>query len=86
MIEASWQDLMDVLWVIEIDRDLAIERLQVRNHLSKEDSQKRVNSQISNEERKQYATAVITNSGDIDVLQNKCNDLWNNLVTSNKFS
>lgn len=71
MIEAGWQDMVDTLWVVVVDRNIAIDRLMKRNNISKEDAERRVNSQITNEERIGYANRVITNDGDEEVLKNQ---------------
>ena len=61
MIEAGWQDLVSVLWVIEVDRVQAKDKLMARDKLSEEEAFKRIDSQISNEERRKHATYVIKN-------------------------
>lgn len=61
MIEAGWQDLVDMLWVIYVDREIAIERIKKRNSLSEEESAKRVDSQMSNEERLKYSNYSVNN-------------------------
>ena len=62
MIEAGWQDLVSTLWVVSVDRETAKTRLMARNSLSESDALKRIDSQISNEERCKYASVVIDNS------------------------
>ena len=71
MIEAGWQDMVDFLWVVVVDRDIATERLMKRNNLSREEAEKRINAQITNEERMRHATRVITNNGDGEELERK---------------
>lgn len=79
MIEAGWYDLMDSVWIVEVPRETAITRLMARNGLSREESEKRFDSQISHEERIKYASVVINNDGDNETLQLHCQTLWNDL-------
>jgi len=69
LIEAGWDDLCDEIWATETDDDIAIRRLMKRNKLSKEEAVRRMNSQLSNEERNKYAKIIIRNDcNDIDAL------------------
>jgi len=63
MIEAGWQDMCDALWVVVVDRQLAVDRLTKRNSLSCEDAERRIDAQISNDVRTALATKVIRNEG-----------------------
>jgi len=61
--------LKDEIWATETDDDIAVKRLMERNKLSKEEAVRRMNSQLSNEERNKYAKIVIRNDcNDIDAL------------------
>lgn len=64
MIEAQWTDLFDTVWVVTVNPDLAIGRMQRRNNITKEEAMKRLKSQISNEERVKYANVVVKNEAD----------------------
>ena len=63
MIEAGWAkprpSWYDELWVSWVDEQTAQSRLMSRNHLTAEDALKRIQTQISNEERLQYADVSI---------------------------
>lgn len=63
MLEAKWQDLVDELWVIDLDSRIATERLIVRNKLSREDAEQRISAQMTSSERCAYANVVIANNG-----------------------
>ena len=62
LIEAEWQDLVDEMWVVNVDRETAIERAMARDNLTRENIEKRINAQITNEERATHATVVLNNS------------------------
>ena len=59
MIEAGWYDIVDELWVSVTSTPITINRLKIRNNLSTEEAEKRIKSQINNEERIKYANFVI---------------------------
>lgn len=80
MIEAKWYDLASCLWVVTVSREVALHRLVVRNGLSEEEAAKRIDSQVSNEERCVYATLVIDNNkGTIAHLEEGVKDAYHNL-------
>jgi len=51
--------IFDEIWLTLVPREVAIERLIARNNLSREEAEKRLNSQLSNEERTHYASFII---------------------------
>ena len=59
MVEAGWYDIVDELWVSVTSTPITINRLKIRNNLSTEEAEKRINSQIKNEERIKYANYII---------------------------
>ncbi|GBG29766.1 Dephospho-CoA kinase, putative [Hondaea fermentalgiana] len=69
LIEANWMDLIDELWVVTTNVDTAKTRLMARNSMSEEDAMKRINSQISNEERRAVAHVDVPNEGDESALK-----------------
>jgi phosphopantetheine adenylyltransferase/dephospho-CoA kinase len=79
MIEAGWQDLVDEVWVLSAKPALAIERLMSRNGLTADAAQSRIDSQITNKEREQYADVKIGNSGDIERFGKRVKTQWNKL-------
>lgn len=58
--------------VVYTPSDIQLERFMKRNGYSKEESLKRINSQMSIEEKKKRATWVIDNSKDLKHLQKEC--------------
>lgn len=76
LIEAAWQDLVDEVWVAEVSSELAVERLAVRNGLTREQAEARLNAQLSNEERRRHADVVIENNGTLEDLRRAVEDAW----------
>lgn len=76
LIEAGWQDLVDEVWVAEVEPETAIERLASRNGLSREQAEARLRAQLSNEERRRHADVVIENNGTLDDLRRRVDEAW----------
>lgn len=76
LIEAGWQDLVDEVWVAEVDPETAIQRLASRNGLTREQAEARLRAQLSNEERRRHADVVIENNGTLDDLQRRVDEAW----------
>ena len=84
MLEASWQDVVSTIWVTAVNPDVALRRLQTRNNLSAEEAQKRINSQMTNEERMRRAHVVIENNDDMtpEKLRETVQKLYESFVNS----
>ena len=76
MIEAGWTDLCDELWVAQSSEEETIARLQSRNGLTEEQARQRINSQLSNTEREDYADVLLQNTGTIEELRVRVGELW----------
>lgn len=82
LIEAGWYDLMDIIILIETPRETAIERIISRNNISEEDAIKRIDSQMSNDQRRIYSNYIITNDQNIDHLRLEIEKIWNCIQVS----
>jgi len=80
LIEASWQDIVDEVWVVSVRPRTAIERLRDRNGLSEEQAQARLDSQLSNKEREAHADVKIANNDDLEKLHGRVRRAWNALA------
>ena len=76
LIEAGWESLFDEIWVVTADEEEIISRLASRNGLSREDSQKRINSQMTSIERSAHGDVVINNTGSVEDLKENVESLW----------
>ena len=76
LIEAGWTDAADEVWVVIAPEGDVISRLQARNNLTEEQVRARMASQMSSEERVQHADVVVANDGDLEGLQSKIEELW----------
>jgi len=82
LIEAGWKSLFDEIWVVISDREEVINRLRVRNGLSREDALKRIDSQMSNNERIEHGDVVVENTGSMEDLQTRVNSLWSKRIST----
>jgi|EP00945_MAST-04E_sp_MAST-4E-sp1_P003719 dephospho-CoA kinase len=86
MVEAGWatksnDNPYDELWVAWVDVKTAKVRLMERNGFSEDEAMKRINSQISNEERLQHAqVSVETKYESLDGLKRRVAAEWTGLV------
>ena len=61
--DEDYKDLADQVWVVTVSSAQQLTRLMKRNNYTVEEAQNRINVQMSNEERIQYADVVIDNNG-----------------------
>jgi dephospho-CoA kinase len=59
----DYKELADQVWVVTVSPVQQLARLMKRNNYTAEEAQNRINAQMSNEERIQYADVVIDNNG-----------------------
>ncbi|EQC68609.1 Dephospho-CoA kinase [Streptococcus sp. HSISB1] len=71
LIERDYVDWFDDIWLVFVDEKIQLERLVLRNHLTREEAQKRIASQMSTEAKKTFADKLLDNSGDIATLKKK---------------
>ena len=82
LIEAGWKSLFDEIWVVISDPEEVINRLGVRNGLSREDALKRIDSQMSNNERIEHGDVVVENTGSMEDLKTRVNSLWSKRIST----
>lgn len=65
LIEAGMHKGIDVIIVVYVPESIQLERLMARDGISKKDAMARIRSQMPIEEKKNFATHVIDNSGSV---------------------
>ena len=63
LIESQWRSRCDQIWVVTAPKDQILQRLQLRNGLTAEQTRARIDSQLRQEERLPYADEVLENQG-----------------------
>ncbi len=81
LIEMGLYKYVDSVWVVAADREIQIKRLIERDKFDYRDSEKRINSQFTDDVRKKYADIVIDNNESIETLSKKIEELWGNVMS-----
>lgn len=66
--------------VVDIDPEIAVERLVAQRGMDETDARARISSQIAREDRLAIATHVIDNGGDHETLRRRVDEVWADLV------
>lgn len=80
MIEAGWHLFVDELWVVVAGQDAVLQRLGSQRNLDAASIAARMRVQLSDEERRRYATVVIDNSGTVEDLRHALHQVWQTRV------
>lgn len=84
LFEGKRQDLFDLTLLILVEPEDQIRRLMARNHISREEAQKRLNSQMPIGEKKALADMVIDNTGNMAATEKLVKKTWRELITLEK--
>ena len=76
LLVESGRDDMAAMVVVDVDPEVAIQRLIEFRGFTEEDARARIGRQVSREERLAKATKVLDNSGTVDELRAQVDDLW----------
>lgn len=77
LIEVGLYKQVDKVWLVHLDPQTQLNRVMKRDNLTKEDAQKRINSQLPESERLKYAHEIIDNSGSWEKTCDQILKLWN---------
>jgi len=79
MIESGGYRRFDKLIVVYCEPDVQLQRLVKRDQLSLEDAQRRISSQMPQEEKKSYADFLIDTSGSLESTRQQVEDVFRQL-------
>ena len=79
LIEAGWQSLVDTVWLVVASRAAVTQRITAQRGLSAGDVARRIDSQLSDDERRRFADVVIENTGSLDALRHEVERRWRQL-------
>lgn len=82
LIEDGYQDWFDQIWLVAVSPQVQRQRLMKRNHLSAEEANIRISSQMPLAEKKPHATLVIDNNSSLDDLKEKVKEAINDLAST----
>ena len=80
LVEAGWTELADEVWLTTAPEEEVFRRLRQRSGLSLRAIVERIESQISDEERKAHADVVIENNGSLTDLRVAVEALWSERI------
>ncbi|MDK2824281.1 MAG: dephospho-CoA kinase [Clostridia bacterium] len=80
LIEAGMQELVDEVWVINVEPELQIKRVMARDKISEEAAIKRLSSQMPTLEKLKYANRVINNNQNIEETLHQVKKIWQEVV------
>ena len=79
LFEAGWQDIGEEIWVVIVDREIAIERTISRDGFEREAVESRIDSQLTNDERISQSNVVIENNTDLQHLLDQLQKEWDRI-------
>ena len=80
LFEAGWQDLGDEVWVVIVDREVAIARAMQRDGNARAAVESRLDAQLSNPERIARADVVIDNNRTLDGMLAQVRRHWSRVL------
>lgn len=78
LYESNLDRLVDEVWVIYVDRNTQLRRLMKRDNFTRKQAEKRINSQLSLEKKKEMADRLIDNRVSLKQLKKQVYSLWEN--------
>jgi len=80
MIESGGYKRFDKLIVVHCRPEVQLERLMLRDKLSREEALRRVNSQMSQEEKQKFADYLIDTSDGFELTRSRSVEIYNQLI------
>ncbi|MBH8597563.1 MULTISPECIES: dephospho-CoA kinase [unclassified Thermoactinomyces] len=80
LIEENLTQFVEQVIVVYVPQAIQLKRLMERNHLTKTEAIKRMQSQLSIEEKKKVADYIIDNSGSLEETERQVDQLWRYLT------
>ena len=74
--QSRWTQMLDEIWVVTAPEEEAVARVRARSGLDETAIRARIGSQATEEERVEYADAVIDNGGSLEGLRQEVTNLW----------
>lgn len=80
LIEAKWTDFVDRIWVFQVEPDIAMERVIARNNVSAAEAERRIKSQLPNQERIKFANVVFDTNRKANEVKKEVLAEWEKLL------
>jgi dephospho-CoA kinase len=82
MIESGGYRRLDKLIVVHCRPEIQLQRLMSRENLNREEAERRISSQMSQEEKRKYADFLIDTSEGFDSARKQTEEVWRRLMSS----
>lgn len=79
IFEAGWKQYFDQVWLVDASEEIRMERIRMRDDLTRVEILERMNAQLNAYERRQRADRVLWNEGSKEELYKQVEGLLNNL-------
>lgn len=76
LIEAKATDRVDEVWVVTVRPEVQLERLMLRDGISRDEAQRIIASQMPLTEKESYGRIVIDNSGTPEETRRQLTEIW----------
>lgn len=86
LFESQLTTYVEKVIVVYVSKEIQLERLRKRDNLSQTDALQRVESQISIEQKREWADFVIDNQGSYKNTESQVDQLWKSLILKNGLS
>ncbi|HEY2976242.1 MAG TPA: dephospho-CoA kinase [Pyrinomonadaceae bacterium] len=84
MIESSGYKRFDKVIVVHCRPDVQLERVMARNNLSREEAEKRIGAQMSQEEKMKFADYLIDTSDGFEPARKRAGEVYEELLAASK--
>ena len=82
LIEAKFTEIVNYIILVYVDLQVQLERLMKRDNFSKENALCRINSQMTFENKAEYADFILDNSKDIEYTKQQVNKILKEIALS----
>ena len=80
IFETRIDNSLDATILVTAKREIVLERILKRDNINQEDAKKRIDAQLSDDEKRKLADQIIENNGDLDDLYRKLSLAWKTLT------
>lgn len=84
LFEASLEELVHKILVVSVPREMQIDRLTRRDHISREQAERILKAQLPIEDKLKHADFVIRNEKGLEETRKQVMDLWQTLTRINR--
>ena len=72
--------MVDMVWVVQVNPDLQLQRVMQRDKLSEAQARHRIDSQMPQSEKIKYADKVIYNNSTVGQLRTTVKKIWEGFI------